>query len=319
MPPQRRELYPAIEPFNGGFLQVSGLHRIYFEESGNRNGAAAIFLHGGPGSGTGANMRRFFDASHYRIVLFDQRGAGRSTPKAELSENTTWDLVADMERLREHLKIDKWLVFGGSWGSTLALAYAQKHPDRVSALVLRGIFLLRRFELEWFYQRGTSLIYPDLWQDYLAPIPEVERGDLISAYHRRLTSDDPDVRLSAARAWARWEARTSFLQENPSYVSVFDEDAQALSFARIESHYFVNGGFFEVEGQLLRDVPKIRHIPGVIVQGRYDIVCPIVSAWDLKQAWPEADLRIVPDAGHSAFEPGITHELIEATDRFRAV
>ena len=313
----RRELYPAVEPFNGGFLQVSALHRIYFEESGRRDGAAAVFLHGGPGSGVGANMRRFFDASHYRIVLFDQRGAGRSTPRAELRENTTWDLVADMEKLREHLGIEKWLVFGGSWGSTLALAYAQKHPDRVSALVLRGIFLLRRFELEWFYQRGTSLLYPDLWEEYLAPIPVREHGDLISAYHRRLTGEDESARLEAARAWSRWEARTSFLQENPAYVSVFDEDAQALAFSRIESHYFVNGGFFECDGQLLRDVGKIRHIPAVIVQGRYDIVCPPVSAWDLHRAWPEATLRLVPDAGHSAFEPGITHELIEATDRFR--
>jgi proline iminopeptidase len=319
MSTERRELYPAIEPYNGGFLQVSPLHRIYYEESGNRNGPAAVFLHGGPGSGTGANMRRFFDPAHYRIILFDQRGAGRSTPRAELAENTTWHLVADMEHVREQLGIQRWQVFGGSWGSTLALAYAQKHPDRVSALVLRGIFLLRRFELEWFYQEGTSLIFPDLWREYIEPIPERERGDLISAYHRRLTSNDPELRLTAARAWARWEARTSFLQENPSFVSVFDDDAQALAFSRIESHYFVNGGFFECEGQLLRDVHRIRSIPAVIIQGRYDVVCPLRSAWDLHQAWPEAAFRVVPDAGHSAFEPGIAHELIEATDRFRSI
>lgn len=313
-----RTLYPEIEPYETGTLLVDPPHRLYWEQSGHPAGAPALVLHGGPGSGTSPRMRRFFDPGHWRIVMFDQRGCGRSTPNAELAGNTTWDLVADIERLRERLGIDRWLVFGGSWGSTLALAYAQTHPGRVSALVLRGIFLLRRWELEWFYQDGCSAIFPDLWEDYLAPIPPVERGDLISAYHRRLTADDPAVRMQAARAWSLWEARTSFLRENPDYVAAFDDDARALAFARIESHYFVHGGFFECDGQLLRDAHRLHGIPGTIVQGRYDMVCPLRSAWDLHRAWPQAQLRIVPDAGHAAFEPGITHELVAATDRFRA-
>jgi len=316
MNPSTRSLYPALEPYDSGVLQVSPLHTLYHEQSGNPDGHAAVVLHGGPGSGTGPNMRRFFDPARYRIVLFDQRGAGRSTPRAELRENTTWDLVADMERLRVELGIERWLVFGGSWGSTLALAYAQKHPDRVTALVLRGIFMLRRWELEWFYQSGAHRMFPDAWRDFLAPIPVVERVDLISAYHRRLTGEDPAVRLQAARAWAKWEARLSFMQENVGYVSAFDDDQQALAFSRIESHYFVNGGFFEVEDQLLRDVGRIRHIPGTIVHGRYDVVCPVQNAFDLHAAWPEADLRVVPDAGHSAFEPGNLRALVEATDRY---
>jgi proline iminopeptidase len=314
---ERRGLYPALEPFDSGTLDVSPLHRLYYEQSGNSGGAPALFLHGGPGSGTGPNARRFFDPAHYRIVLVDQRGSGRSTPHAELEANTTWDLVSDLERLRGHLGIERWLVFGGSWGSTLALAYAQAHPSKVSALVLRGIFLLRRWELEWLYQSGAHRMFPEHWQAYLAPIPEVERGDLISAYHRRLTGPDNSVRLTAARAWAQWEARLSFMQENSSYVAAFEDDAQALAFSRIESHYFVNGGFFQCEDQLLGDVARIRNIPAVIIHGRFDVVCPVQSALDLHRLWPEAALRIVPDAGHSAFEPGITHELIEATDRFR--
>ena len=319
MPTERRALYPEIEPYDAGFLQVSPLHRMYYEQSGNPRGPAAVFLHGGPGGGSSPKMRRLFDPAHWRIVLLDQRGCGRSTPSAELEGNTTWDLVADLEHLRAHLGISRWMVFGGSWGSTLALAYAQAHPAAVSALVLRGIFLLRRWELEWFYQWGTSQMFPDLWEDYLAPIPVAERGDLISAYHRRLTHPDRSVRVAAARAWAVWEARTSFLQENPDYVGAFDSDEHALQFARIECHYFVNGGFFEREDLLLHQVDRIRHIPAVIVQGRWDVVCPPRSAWDLHRAWPEAELRIVPDAGHSAFEPGIAHELLEATDRFRHV
>lgn len=315
---ERHALYPEIEPFDSGMLEVSPLHRIHYEQSGRRDGAPALFLHGGPGGGTSPRMRRFFDPAHYRIVLFDQRGCGRSTPRAELSANTTWDLVEDIERLRRHLGLERWLVFGGSWGSTLALAYAERHPERVAALVLRGIFLLRRFELEWFYQRGASLLFPDHWQEFLAPIPPGERGDLISAYHRRLTGADPIERLAAARAWSRWEARTSFLAENPSFVASFDDDAHALEFARIESHYFVHGGFFECDGQLLRDAPRIAAIPGVIVQGRYDVPCPVQSAWDLAQAWPAGELRIVPDAGHSAFEPGMVHELVAATNRLRS-
>ena len=314
-PTPRRGLYPAIEPYRSGYLQVSELHRVYFEESGNPAGKPAVFLHGGPGAGCSPKARQFFDPAHYRIVLFDQRGCGRSTPHAELADNTTWHLVADMERLREHLGIERWLVFGGSWGSTLALAYAQTHPTRVSELVLRGIFMLRRWELEWFYQAGCDALFPDAWEEYLAAIPPAERGDLISAYHRRLTSPDEATRLAAARAWSVWEGATSFLHPDPAHIASSGEDQFALAFARIECHYFVNAGFFEVDGQLLRDAHRLRGIPATIVQGRYDVVCPLRSAWDLHCAWPEADLRIVADAGHSAFEPGITHELVQATDR----
>jgi proline iminopeptidase len=311
-----RQPYPEIEPFDSGFLSVSPLHTLYYEQSGNPNGKPVVFLHGGPGGGTNAKCRRFFDPAVYRIVLFDQRGCGKSTPHAELAHNTTWDLVADIERVREHLRIDRWQVFGGSWGSTLALAYAQTHPDKVTELVLRGIFLLRRSELEWFYQKGCDALYPDAWETYLAAIPEVERGDLISAYHRRLTSPDAATRVAAARAWSVWEGATSFLWQDASHIESSAEDEFALAFARIECHYFVNGGFFEHDDQLLRNVDRIRDIPTVIVQGRYDVVCPLRSAWDLHRAWPEAELRIVQDAGHSAFEPGIMHQLLEATDRF---
>ena len=315
--PQLRTLYPAIEPFASGFLQVSPVHRLYYEQCGNPDGKPVVFLHGGPGAGCGPNSRRFFDPAHYHIILFDQRGCGRSTPHAELVENTTWELVADMERLREHLGIDRWQVFGGSWGSTLALSYAQTHPQRVSELVLRGIFMLRRWELEWFYQKGCDAIFPDAWETYLAQIPEVERGDLISAYYRRLTSPDPAIRLSAAKAWSVWEASTSYLLQDAEQIQGNAADEFALAFARIECHYFVHGGFFEADDQLLRNASRLKDIPAVIVQGRYDVVCPTRSAWDLHRAWPEADLRIVADAGHSAFEPGITDELVRATDRFR--
>jgi proline iminopeptidase len=315
--PQLRTLYPAIEPFASGFLQVSPVHRLYYEQCGNPDGKPVVFLHGGPGAGCGPNSRRFFDPAHYHIILFDQRGCGRSTPHAELVENTTWELVADMERLREHLGIDRWQVFGGSWGSTLALSYAQTHPQRVSELVLRGIFMLRRWELEWFYQKGCDAIFPDAWETYLAQIPEVERGDLISAYYRRLTSPDPAIRLSAAKAWSVWEASTSYLLQDAGQIQGNAVDEFALAFARIECHYFVHGGFFEADDQLLRNASRLKDIPAVIVQGRYDVVCPARSAWDLHRAWPEADLRIVADAGHSAFEPGITDELVRATDRFR--
>jgi proline iminopeptidase len=311
-----RSLYPEIEPFDSGFLPVSPLHTLYYEQCGNPNGKPVVFLHGGPGGGTNAKCRRFFDPAVYRIVLFDQRGCGKSTPHAELTDNTTWDLVADIERVRERLGIERWQVFGGSWGSTLALAYAQTHPDKVSELVLRGIFMLRRWELEWFYQKGCDALYPDAWETYLNAIPEVERGDLMSAYHRRLTSPDAKTRTDAARAWSVWEGATSFLWQDKSHIESSAEDDFALAFARIECHYFVNGGFFEHDDQLLRNVERIRNIPAVIVQGRYDVVCPLRSAWDLHRAWPEADLHIVQDAGHSAFEPGIVHELVEATDRF---
>ncbi|EIM01106.1 prolyl aminopeptidase [Rhodanobacter denitrificans] len=311
-----RSLYPEIEPFDSGLLKVSPLHTLYYEQSGNPHGKPVVFLHGGPGGGTNAKCRRFFDPAVYRIVLFDQRGCGKSTPHAELTDNTTWDLVADIERVREHLGVDRWQVFGGSWGSTLALAYAQTHPDKVSELVLRGIFMLRRWELEWFYQKGCDALYPDAWETYLVAIPEVERGDLISAYHRRLTSADAKVRTDAARAWSVWEGATSFLWQDKSHIESSGEDEFALAFARIECHYFVNGGFFEHDDQLLRNVERIRRIPAVIVQGRYDVVCPLRSAWDLHRAWPEAELHIVQDAGHSAFEPGNVHALVEATDRF---
>jgi proline iminopeptidase len=310
-----RSLYPEIESFDGGFLPVSALHTLYYEQSGNPNGKPVVFLHGGPGGATNPKCRRFFNPAVYRIVLFDQRGCGRSTPHAELADNTTWDLVADIERVREHLGIDRWQVFGGSWGSTLALAYAQTHPDKVTELVLRGIFMLRRRELEWFYQEGCDMLYPDAWETYISAIPEAERGDLMSAYHRRLTGDDRKIRIQAARAWSVWEGATSFLWQDTAHIESSGEDEFAVAFARIECHYFVHGGFFEHDDQLLRNVDHIRDIPAVIVQGRYDVVCPLRSAWDLHRAWPEADLQIVQDAGHSAFEPGIMHHLIEATDR----
>jgi len=310
-------LYPDIEPYDHGMLPVGDGHTLYYEQCGNPDGKPAVFLHGGPGAGCNAKSRRFFDPKRYRIVLFDQRGSGRSKPRAELKANTTWDLVADIERMREHLKIERWQVFGGSWGSTLALAYAQTHPDRVTELVLRGIFLLRRSEIEWFYQKGCDAIYPDAFEPYLAHIPANERGDLIAAYYKRLTSDDPSVRLAAAKTWSVWEGATSYLLQNADYIASTGADEFAIAFARIECHYFVNRGFFDVDDRLLRNVDSIRKIPAVIVQGRYDVVCPTRSAWDLHRAWPEADLRVVADAGHSAFEPGITHQLIEATDRFR--
>ncbi|GAB2788011.1 prolyl aminopeptidase [Dyella kyungheensis] len=317
MSQELRTLYPEIEPYDSGMLKVSDLHTLYYEQSGNPNGKPVVFLHGGPGGGTNPKCRRFFDPAVYRIVLFDQRGCGKSTPHAELHENTTWNLVNDIERIRTHLGIDRWQVFGGSWGSTLALAYAQTHPERVTELVLRGIFMLRRWELEWFYQKGCDALYPDAWETYLKAIPAVEHGDLMSAYYRRLTSSDPIERVEAARAWSVWEGATSYLWQDEGHIQSSGEDEFALAFARIECHYFVHGGFFEHDDQLLRNVERIRKIPAVIVQGRYDVVCPMRSAWDLHRAWPEADLRIVQDAGHSAFEPGNISELVKATDRFR--
>ncbi len=309
-------LYPPIEANRTGMLKVSELHEIYWEESGNPDGKPVVFLHGGPGGGSDPKARRFFHPERYRIVAFDQRGCGKSTPYASLEANTTWDLVADTEKLREHLGIGTWQVFGGSWGSTLALAYAQKHPERVTELVLRGIFLLRKQEIDWFYQKGASILFPDAWEPYLAHIPEAERGDLPGAYHRRLTSDDPAVRIAAAKVWSRWEGATSKLLPDAAFTDHFAEDEFALAFARIEAHYFAHRGFLETDDQLLRDVPKMRHIPGVIVQGRYDAVCPIDSAWALHRAWPEADLVITPDAGHSAWEPANSRALVAATDRF---
>ncbi len=312
-----RDLYPEIEPYDSGYLSVDARHNLYFEQCGNPAGKPVVLLHGGPGAGCGAKMRRFHDPSKYRLVLFDQRGSGRSTPHADLVDNTTWDLVADIERLREHLRIERWQVFGGSWGSTLALAYAEAHPGRVAELVLRGIFMLRRWELEWFYQEGTSRLFPDAWDKYLEPIPPVERGDLISAYYRRLTSPDEATRLAAARAWSVWEASTSLLLQDEAFIKGHEDPHFALSFARIESHYFAHGGFFDVEDQLLRDAHRLHGIPGVIVHGRYDVVCPLKNAWDLLKAWPEAKLAISPGAGHSAYEPQNAAALVEATDSFR--
>jgi proline iminopeptidase len=296
---------------------VDGHHTLYVEECGNPKGIPAVFLHGGPGAGCEAGHRRFFDPALYRIVLFDQRGSGRSVPHADLRDNTTWDLVADCERIRTKLGIERWLVFGGSWGSTLALAYAQTHPERVLALVLRGIFLCREAEIRWFYQEGANWVFPDWWEDFLAPIPEAERGDLLHAYHRRLTGADELARMAAAKAWSIWEGRTATLLANPDVQAHFADPHVALSLARIECHYFVHQAFLKSD-QLLHDAHRLAAIPGVIVQGRYDIICPLRSAWDLHRAWPTADLQIIPDAGHAAFEPGIRAALVAATDRFAA-
>lgn len=317
-PPSLRAAYPEIDPFDTGTLQVDGRHILYYEQCGNPDGKPVVVLHGGPGGGCDQKMRRFHDPERYRIVLFDQRGAGRSTPNADLIDNTTWDLVADIERLREKVGVDRWQVFGGSWGSTLALAYAETHPGRVTELALRGIFMLRKWELEWFYQCGASRVFPDAWESYIGAIPPSERHDLISAFRRRLTSDDADVRNAAARAWSVWEGATSFLHIDEDVVSAHDDPEFAVAFARIENHYFANGGFFEVEDQLLRDAHRIGHIPGVIVHGRYDMVCPVQNAWDLHKAWPRADLIINPTSGHSAYEKENTNALVEATDRFAA-
>lgn len=312
-------LYPPIEAYRTGRLKVSDGHDLYYEESGNPKGKPVVFLHGGPGGGSDPKQRRFFHPDKYRIVNFDQRGCGKSVPYASLEANTTWDLVADIERLREHLGIDSWQVFGGSWGSTLALAYAEKHPNRVTELVLRGIFLLRKQEIDWFYQRGASILYPDAWEPYLAHIPEAERGDLLKAYHARLTSEDSAVRLAAAKVWSGWEGGTSKLIPDADFTGHFEEDEFALAFARIECHYFAHKGFFSTDDQLLRDAHKLRHIPGVIVQGRYDVVCPMESAWALHRAWPEADFIITPDSGHSAFEAPNSRALVAATDKFAGI
>ena len=313
----RRSLYPEIAPYATGRLRVDDVHEIYWETCGNPKGQPALFVHGGPGGGIEATHRRFWDPSAYRIVLFEQRGCGASTPHASLENNTTWHLVEDIEKLRVHLGIEHWQVFGGSWGSTLALTYAQAHPSRVTSLVLRGIFLLRQKEIHWYYQDGASRIFPDAWESFLAPIPEAERGDLLHAYYRRLTSDDEKVRIEAARAWSVWEGSTSTLFANPTLVAKTSEAKFAEAFARIECHYFVNHGFFERDGWLLEQIDRLRGIPCVIVQGRYDVVCPAESAWTLHRLWPESELRIIADAGHSAMEPGTASELVRATDRFR--
>jgi proline iminopeptidase len=313
----RRGQYPPIEPYRTGRLRVSELHEIHYEECGNPRGKPVVFLHGGPGFGTEPNHRRFFDPSAYRIVLFDQRGCGKSTPHASLVDNTTWHLVADIEKLRVHLGIERWQVFGGSWGSSLGLAYAETHPNRVSELVLRGIFLIRKQEIDWFYQRGAGALFPDAWEKYVEPIPMDERADLLAAFYKRLTGENAEQQMRAAKAWSIWEGSTSCFFPNRALVDKTSGDEFAIAFARIECHYFVHGGWLDGPRDLLANVAKIRHIPSVIVQGRYDVVCPMETAWALHKAWPEADFRVVPDAGHAASEPGTLHELIEATDRLR--
>ncbi len=312
---QRVGLYPPIEPFMQARMTVTGGHEIYYEQSGNPEGIPVIIVHGGPGGGSNPTMRRCHDPRKYRIILFDQRGCGRSTPHASLEHNTTWDLVADMERIRARLGIERWQLFGGSWGSTLSLAYAETHPDRVLSIILRGVFMLRDAELGWFYRDGASWLFPDAFEGYLAQIPLEERGDMIGAYYRRLTHADRRVQIEAAKAWSVWEGSTLSLYEDPDRVRHFANEAYALAFARIECHYFVNRGFFEHDGQLLTNAHKIADIPGVIVHGRYDVCTPFRNAWDLHKAWPRAELRLVPDAGHAMTEPGIVHELVSATRR----
>lgn len=311
-----KTLYPPIQPYDTGRLKVSPIHELYYEQAGNPNGKPVVFLHGGPGGGLTDDYRRYFNPAIYRVILFDQRGSGKSTPHASIEQNTTWDIVADIERLREHFGVERWMVFGGSWGSTLSLAYAETHPERVTELVLRGIFLCRPKEIKWFYQEGASWIFADVWEEFLNVIPENERHDMVSAYYRRLTSDDEKTRVEAARAWSIWEGSTSKLFFDSKSIERFADTEFALAFARIECHYFMNNCFFETDNYLVENVGKIRHIPCVIVQGRYDVVCPMTSAWDLHRAWPEADLRIIPDAGHSITEPGNIEGLVDATDRF---
>lgn len=311
-------LYPEIAPFDSGRLKVSDLHEIYYEQAGNPHGAPVIFLHGGPGGGLSPVYRRFFDPKYYRIILFDQRGAGQSTPTAELRDNTTWDLVSDMEKLRDKFSLKKWMVFGGSWGSTLALAYAITHPERVSALVLRGIFLCRKSEIHWFYQEGASSIYPDEWERYLKVIPVGERGDLVKAYHKRLISVNESERLQAALAWSRWEAATSKLMISQASLNAFEDPILANAFARIECHYFMHDAFMPSQTHLLEQAElKLKNIPTTIVQGRYDVVCPATTAWELKTRIAHADFHIIQDAGHSATEPGIAQALVAATNKYR--
>jgi proline iminopeptidase len=309
-------LFPPIEPFNSGFMERDG-HQIYYEQCGNPNGKPAVFLHGGPGGGGSAAVRRFFDPKKYHIVIFDQRGCGRSKPHGCLEKNTTWDLVEDIEALKNMLRIKKWLVFGGSWGSTLSLAYSQTYPTSVSEMVLRGIFMLRKKELDWFYQEGASNIFPEAWEKFLEPIDEDQRDDLMSAYHTIFKSDDVEKKLAAAIAWSKWEGSTSSLSYNPDMANSFSDPQFALAFALIENHYFVNKGFLEHENQLIESgIDIIRNIPTTIVQGRYDIVCPMTTAWELAKNWPEAKLIVAPSSGHTAFEKEITHELIKATNGY---
>lgn len=311
------QLYPEIKPFAVHSVPVDEIHTLHVEECGSAGGVPALFLHGGPGAGCEPVHRRFFDPEIYRIVLFDQRGCGKSTPHAELTDNTTWHLVQDIETLRERLGIERWLVFGGSWGSTLSLAYAETHPERVLGLILRGIFLCRPQDIHWFYQEGANRLFPDAWEHFLEPIPEAERGDLLHAYYRRLTGDDEVERLRVAKAWSIWEGSTLTLESNPALIEHFGEAHLALSLARIEAHYFVNNTYLEPD-QLLRDAHRLKNIPGVIVHGRYDVICPLDGAWALHKVWPEAELKIVTTAGHAATEPGIVDALVGATRSFAA-
>jgi len=313
-------LYPEVKPYNKFRLQVSERHEIYVEECGNPHGIPVLVVHGGPGAGCDATMRRFFDTTHYRIILFDQRGSGRSIPHADLEGNTTQNLMGDMEAIRERLGIERWILFGGSWGSTLSLAYAQHYSSCVLALILRGIFLCREQDLQWFYQDGASHVFPDYWEDYVRLIPEAEREDFISAYYKRLTGPDDVLRMATAKAWSTWEARCATLRPNHDVVEHFADPHVAMSMARIEAHYFVNGIFME-PNQLLRDAPKLADIPGIIVHGRYDMICPLDNAYELHLCWPQSKLEIVRDAGHSALEPSIIDALVRATQemgyRFR--
>jgi proline iminopeptidase len=311
-----KTLFPVIEPYRTFYFPVSDIHELYVEEAGNPDGIPVVFLHGGPGGGISPNHRRLFNPKAYRIILFDQRGSGLSKPHASLKENTTWDLVSDLEELRKHLNIEKWLVFGGSWGSTLALAYAETHPESVSGLILRGIFLCRPEEIRWFYQEGCHWLFPDRWEEYLKPVPEAERHNMVQAYYRLLTSENEEIRINAAKAWSKWEGSTCKLIPDEDVISFFEDAQKALAMARIECHYFVNNAFFE-ENQLLNNIQKIRHIPTWIIHGRYDAICPVKNAWDLHQAFPEAKLQIIPNAGHAYDEPGILTALIEATEAFQ--
>jgi proline iminopeptidase len=310
-------MYPITAPYDSGFLRVSNLHEIYYEQVGNPRGRPVVFLHGGPGGGIQPEYRTFFDPESYRVVLLDQRGCGQSKPHAELRENTTWDLVDDLEKLREHLGIHQWLVFGGSWGSTLALSYASRYADSISGMILRGIFLCRPKEIHWFYQYGASLIFPEAWDVYRSFIPEEERGNYLKAYHTRMNSSDPELRLEAARRWSKWEAACSKLYVDQNLIDHYDDPEKALAFGRIETHYFINNAFFETDNYLIEQVNRYRHIPTKIVQGRYDMVCPVISAYELHQAWPDAELHIVPDAGHSVFESGIKKTLLQWMDELR--
>ncbi len=312
-----RDFYPAIEPFDKGHLKVSNIHEIYYEQAGNPQGVPVVFLHGGPGGGISESHRRFFDPQYYRIILFDQRGAGKSKPLAEIAENTTWELIKDIETLREHFKISDWHVFGGSWGSTLALAYAISHPTKVKSLLLRGIFLCRPLEIRWFYQEGASYVFPDHWEKFLAPVDLKDRNEMVKTYYKLLTTGDRGNQIKAAKAWSQWEAATAHLYIDQKSIDEFENPDYALSFSRIECHYFINNAFFPTNNYLLENIAKISHIPCHIVQGRYDMVCPARSAWELKKLLPAATLEIITDAGHSAMEPGIRSALIEATDRLR--